>query len=185
MKRNSVCPDFSTAHTAPGVQQSDCRGLSPPTPNGLSPSTGARTPPDKAAASVSLSAELPGLVQSGERVKSPPALPLPPPQMLLLSQLAQHSRDRPVAGGTPPTKLIRGFPAKGSSPAQVNTAAGSGMSCQEGGRTRLKPEVDEGSCYGDTQGTSGITARGRRGGERPPPGRVPRPPQWRQPSQTV
>lgn len=125
------------------------------------------------------------LVKGGERVKGPPALPLTPPRMLPLSQLAQHSRDRPAAGGTPPTKLIRGFPAKGSSPAQVNTAAGSGMSCQEGGRTRLKPEVGEGSCKEALQCISGIKTQGRRGGERPPPGRVPRPPQWSQPSQTV
>lgn len=103
-KRSCVCPDFSTAHTAPGdrstIRLPEDRPLPQPAACHWAPA--APHPQPRLSAAVSLPAELPGLTCKGLRTSPPPALPLAPPRRLPSSQqpllLAQHPRTSMLLG---------------------------------------------------------------------------------------
>lgn len=103
-KRSSICPDFSTAHAAPGDRSTirlpeDCPL---PSPVACHRAPVAPHPQPRLSAAVSLPAELLGLTCKGLRTSPPPALPLAPPRRLPSSQqpllLAQHPRTSMLLG---------------------------------------------------------------------------------------
>lgn len=127
-KRSSVCPDFPTAHAAPGDRSTirwpeDCP-LPPPAACHWAPV--APHPQPWLSAAVSLPAELRGLTCKGLRTApphSPTGCPSETPFLPAATSAGTAPQDKHAAGDARPGKLMRGFPGQESSSARENMAA--------------------------------------------------------------
>lgn len=131
------------------------RGLSPPTASGLSLGTGGPTPPALAVSSCQSACGTAG--PHVQRVKDrPPSLShrlplgdsLPPS-----SHFCWHSTPgQACCWGRPARQVNEGLSRPGEQLSPGEHGSKRGMSCQHGGRTRLKPEGDGDTCSGDCAG---------------------------------
>lgn len=148
-----------TVHHAAGVQPSDI----PSHTNCLSPSTGTQSRGQKSPAPSQgcqfvcrsdPSALMHEPHAGAETVTDTPTSPfIPPPPThrdAPLSHCSHFCWQSPPrtsrAGGALPTKLMRGFPAKGSSPREHRTPEQSLVCPAKKRWTRVNPEVEEGTC---------------------------------------